>query len=86
MPHRRLFANIFLILSVLYFPWWVTTAFVVVCLFLFTGMYEVVFYGLLIDVLYGAHNSVGEGFVWVFTLSYLVALVFISYIRKSILM
>ncbi|PCI29143.1 hypothetical protein COB55_02665 [Candidatus Wolfebacteria bacterium] len=70
----------------MFLPWWVTTGVALVALFLIDRFYEVVIFGVLIDILYGAEVSKLFDFTWAFTAFFAVLLIVISYIRKRVLL
>lgn len=52
----RLTANILLFGAALFAHWAITLAILVACLFMFQKFYEAVFFGLMLDALYGTHT------------------------------
>ena len=68
----RIITTIFLFFAVFFLPWWLTAFFACVAFFVFTDFYEVLFLGLLSDLLYGAPVTFLYGFSFVATVSALV--------------
>ena len=64
-PLKRIGADALLFTSVLFFPWWVTLCVGSLSFFLFSGYYELIAAGLLIDLLYGAPLARFGGFTQV---------------------
>ncbi len=58
--------NISIVFSILYLPWWLSLALVVGACLSVPKFYESLFYGLLIDTLYGTKSGL-YGLAYVFT-------------------
>ncbi len=50
---KRFLLELVLLLAIVFLPWWVSVAYAVFLLFYFKIFYEIVVFGLLIDLLYG---------------------------------
>ena len=53
----RIFFDVFLVVSILFFPWWTTSVFVLFGVFIFPNYVEIIIAGILVDVLYGQHTA-----------------------------
>jgi len=77
----RTYLNISIIFSILLFPWWITAILAIVACFTIERFYEVMFYGILLDALYGTSLGI-YGFVYVFTVVSVI-LFFLAEIIKT---
>lgn len=80
---RKLF-GIFLVLTALIFPWWVSLTLVFFGALYFENLYEAIVAGLILDLLYGINIEV-YGFNLFFTLATTIMLYLFSSLRKRIL-
>ena len=62
---RRILADIFLLISVFIFPWWLVLFLGALGLFLFRSFYEMLFLGVIIDSFYNAPIAPFHGFQFV---------------------
>lgn len=69
----RVVLNALLLLSVAWFPWWVSLVVVIVLVSRYRA-YEVILWGGMIDLLYGSTASVGMPFLSTATFALLLAL------------
>ena len=53
----RIVFDIFLLVSILFLSWWVTVILVLFGVFIFSNYIEIIIAGMLVDILYGEHNS-----------------------------
>lgn len=60
--------NIGIVFSILYLPWWLSLVFIAAGCFFVRRFFESIFYGILIDALYGTKFGI-YGFAYVFTVS-----------------
>ncbi len=67
----RILIDIFIFLSILFFPWWITVILVIWGVFLFDNFYEALLAGLLIDLLYGTRTEEFFGIWFVFFIIFL---------------
>lgn len=54
---KRIIADICIVLSILYAPWWMTVSVGVFFAFYFSNYYELIAAGALIDILYGNNST-----------------------------
>ncbi len=54
---KRAIADIFIVFSILYAPWWVTVIAGVLFAFYFNNYYELIAAGVLVDILYGNNST-----------------------------
>jgi hypothetical protein len=80
----RIFIDIILILSIFYFPWWVTALFALSGIFIFKNFYESIIAGFLIDALYGTKTSEFAGVWFVFTASFFLLYILSTRLKKNI--
>lgn len=76
--------NIGIILSILFLPWWIGAIAMTVACFMIPRFYEVVFYGILIDALYGTRFGL-YGFAYVFSVFSVIIFFLTAIIRKRVL-
>lgn len=53
----RIFANIVILSSVFFFPWWFPAVLAIVCVFLFENYFEILLFGLILDFLYASSEA-----------------------------
>jgi hypothetical protein len=80
----RIFIDIIIFFSIFYFPWWITTIFVIGGIFLFRNFYEAIFAGFLLDALYGAKTVEFYGFWFVFAASFFLFYIIVNRLKKNI--
>ena len=80
----RIFLNTLLLWSVLFLPWWVSVFFMVSLLVLWKA-YEVLFWGFLIDVTYGASVPSYGTIPLIFTLLSVLLFIAIEFSKKRII-
>ncbi len=81
---KRVLYGAFLIISAFILPWWIPVIFSLIGIFYFDNLYEVIFVGLIIDVLYGSNLSLA-GLDIVFTISLTIALYILTNVKRSLL-
>lgn len=80
----RILSNFLLLLAVLYLPFWVFIVLVAVFVFLFRSFYEVVFWALFIDFLYGSQTELFFGFQFISTFLVIIILTFAELFKKRL--
>lgn len=60
---KRIIFDLFLLSAIFYTPWWVAASLAFVCVFLIPHYYEILAFGLLVDLLYGTSTSALYGMV-----------------------
>lgn len=78
----RIILNISLFFSIFLFPWWFTTAFALVLTFRFKNFYEILFAGLLIDLVYGTSLELFFNISFIFTIGSVIFLIIIENLKK----
>lgn len=81
----RIFSALIVIASIIWSYWWLTWVLAIIFLFLFPTYYEILFWGIMYDALYGLSLAQFWGFAYVFTLSSAVLFLFSLFLRKSLL-
>lgn len=79
----RIFLNVLIFLSILFFPWWITAFFALILLFSFEAA-EVIIWGLLIDTLYGIPLAIFFHFTFVFTLLFMILFFVVQILKKRL--
>jgi len=77
----RIFFNILLVVSALFFPWWATGVFMIAACSFVPRFYEVVIYGIAIDALYSSSYGF-HGFSWVWS-AYASAVLLAAHFLRS---
>jgi|GEM_PF-1392081 len=75
----RLFLNILVLLSVFFFPAYISALFLIALIFLLNNFFEAIFWAYVIDILYGAGSSLVFGFNYVFLI--LIIVIFLASFR-----
>ena len=79
---KRIIFDLILFFAIFYLPWWVIAILAFIGAFLWPMYYEIIAFGVLIDVLYRANSSTFGGLAGVLTA---VAILFAaSYARKAV--
>ena len=73
---KRSYINTFLILAIIAFPYWVYIPLVVVTTLYVPFFYESIFFGFLIDVLYGSQTH--QGFTFMFPFAILLSILVVA--------
>ncbi len=81
---KRVLVDIFLILSLFLFPWWITLAAGLIMLFIFDDFYEILFLGLGIDSLYNATIPIYYSFQFVSTIIAIVLFVGVTMLKNML--
>ncbi len=79
----RILFHIALIISLLYFPWWLGAIILVGACFLVEHFYEAVLYGILADAIYGTSYGI-HGFAYAASLFALIVFSFSTFIRTRL--
>jgi len=79
----RLFLNLCLLVSVFLFPWWLSVAFMGLLL-ITARAYEIIFWGFIIDLLYGASIPRFMNVPFVFTLGSAALFCLVEYIKPRL--
>ena len=79
----RLVAQCIMFFSLLFLPWWVTAIAGILFLFFLPSFYEIIFWGFLGDMLYGAHITSLYNFSYVMTAGALVLFALIYVAKKE---
>ncbi|MEK7607862.1 MAG: hypothetical protein AAB484_03010 [Patescibacteria group bacterium] len=77
----RTVANIIIITSILFFPWWITTTILIISCFAIPRFYEAIFFGILIDAFYGTKLGI-YGLAYIFSV-FSVIIFFLSAIIRN---
>ena len=80
----RVIANIFLFLSVLFLPWWMTAIFIIAALFIFKNFYEAIAWGFFGDLLYGISIAAFFNFGLFLTLGAGTIFFIVEFLKKRI--
>lgn len=80
----RIFLNILIFSSILFFPWWVTVFLSLILLFSFEAS-EVIVWGLFIDVLYSTPLVIFFNFTFIFTLLFLILFFVVQVFKKRLI-
>ena len=83
MSHLRIILNVLMFGSVLFFPWWFTIIIAICFLFAFNA-YEVLFWGLLADILYGVSTTNFFGIRFIFTIIFTLFFIGARILKKRL--
>jgi len=81
----RIVSAVIVIASILWGWWWLTWVLAIILLFVFPSYYEIIFFGVMYDALYGLPLAQFSYFPYVFTVSSVVLFFVSSGLRKSLL-
>lgn len=79
----RIIANIGVMASILFLPWWITATILTVCCFAIARFYEAIFFGLLIDAMYGTQFGL-YGLAYVFSIFSIIVFLSAALIRARV--
>lgn len=79
---KRIIFDIVVLALVFYAPWWLTLATLFVGAYVWTSYYEIILFGILLDVLYGSNSMPLRGTIG--TVSALVIYFATNYFRKIV--
>lgn len=83
--YLRLVLNILLFLTILFLPWWFVLLAALALLIVFDA-YEILFWGLFIDALYGNPSTfILFSFEYVFTIGFLAVLIISFIIKRKVI-
>lgn len=85
LARHRLILNICVLLSVLFLPWWATIALMGAVLFSSERAFEVLFWGLLMDVLYGTPQPLFFNITFLFTFGAGAMFVLAFFIKRRLI-
>lgn len=80
----RIIIDIFIILSIVTCPWWLTFLLVILGLFLFNKFYEAFLFGLILDSLYGISREVFLGKNYISILIVVVLFFLVNWLKKRL--
>ena len=80
----RVLAHSALFISLSFFPWWMTLIVALGALFLVRNFYEIVFWGIATDLLYGVPVRSFFGVNIIFTASFLAAYVGAEFLKRRL--
>lgn len=80
----RIVFNILMFLSVLFLPWWVTVIVAMVFLSKFKA-YEIIFWGVFVDILYSASVPSFLNIEYLFTITFIVLLIISHYLKRRLM-
>jgi len=80
----RFFFDIIFFISIMLFPWWLSFSFGVALSFYFKNFYELVFAGIIFDLLFGAGNAQNITFQYIFSVSTIVLVLLIEFVKKKL--
>lgn len=83
---KRAIADICIILSILYAPWWMTVSVGVFFAFYFNNYYELIAAGVLIDILYGNNSTFLIRAPFVFSIGSIVFYFSIQFLKTKMRM
>lgn len=80
----RIFLNIFILTSILFFPWWITLGIVLILLAIYNA-YEVIVWGVFADALYSIPLVEFFNIQFIFTITFVLLLVISSFLKKKVI-
>ncbi|PIT96563.1 hypothetical protein COT82_02565 [Candidatus Campbellbacteria bacterium CG10_big_fil_rev_8_21_14_0_10_35_52] len=84
MPYLRIIFNVLIFGSVLFFPWWFTIIIAIFFLSVFNA-YEVLFWGLFADMLYGVSTPNFFGIQFIFTIIFTLFFICARILKKKLI-
>jgi hypothetical protein len=81
---QRLLIDIFLVILVFVFPWWIAFFLAVALLFVYRAYYEIILIGLIADALHGSATPFWGGFELVITLASVCLCIAAIFIKKRL--
>ncbi len=82
---KRIGTFIFLVISALFFPWWIALIFSIVASFAFSSFAEALLIGLLLDAVWGFERQSFFHFQYVFTLIFFMIFICSITLRSRII-
>lgn len=79
---KRIIFDLILLSAIFYLPWWIVAILAFIGAFVWPMYYEIIAFGVIVDVLYGANSSILSGLASVFVA--VVILFAASYARKAV--
>ncbi|MEK7556075.1 MAG: hypothetical protein AAB523_02175 [Patescibacteria group bacterium] len=83
---KRAIADVCILLSVLYAPWWVTAFIGILFVFYFSNYYELIAAGVLVDVLYGNNSTPLFHIPFIFSIDSVVFYVLVQFLKTKMRM
>jgi len=80
----RIGADVLLLISIFFLPWWISLGLAAIFVFYFAWYYEILCAGFFIDSLYGSGIETFHGFVFVATLFGILLLLISLYVKSRI--
>lgn len=80
----RIILNILIMVAIAVFPWWFSVALIIFGIFTFKSFYEAIFFGMVIDSVYGVHKNLFFGYNFVFILLFLILITFVEWMKKRL--
>ncbi len=80
----RIIIDIFIILSIVVCPWWLTFLLIILGLFLFNKFYEAFLFGLILDSLYGISREIFLEKDYISILIVIVLFFLINWLKKRL--
>ncbi|MFC1720851.1 hypothetical protein ACFL0K_01210 [Patescibacteria group bacterium] len=81
---KRIIADLILLLSVLFMPWWLTVILAFVLVFYFKSYYEFIIAGVLTDALYGVPQDWLFDLTLMYTSFSIVIFIFIQWLKTRL--
>lgn len=81
----RIFCGLLILISILYFYWWLAWLFAIVFAFYFPKYYEIIFFGIMYDALYGIKLNMFYNSEILFTILGMLIFLISSYMRTKLI-
>jgi len=81
---KRVILDLLFLIIVIACPWWVSVLFGIAVLYYFKTYYEVIIFGLLLDIYYGHFSTTFHLQDYRFTILFVVLWIFSHYIKKRL--
>jgi hypothetical protein len=81
----RIAAAFLVLISIIWGYWWITWSLAIVFLFVFPSYYEIIFWGVMYDALYGLPIAQFWGFAFVFSAASIALFLIAHTLRKLLL-
>ncbi|MCC7004663.1 hypothetical protein IT397_01975 [Candidatus Nomurabacteria bacterium] len=82
---KRIISSIILFLSIFFLPWWGMCLVSIAFVFLFRKCYELIFVGVISDIVYGSSPYLG-GYYFTFTTIFVIVFVLSEYFKKRLIL
>lgn len=80
----RIILDILIASSIVMFPWWTSIILVVFGIFMFNSFYEALFFGLVMDSLYGVGRNLFFNLPFIYFLLSFLLIVIISWFKRKL--